>query len=55
MAKIVEEVVVVKLSHLVKDNQDAQSSFVSAEMLEALEAVVSELVGEGCVVDIATQ
>jgi hypothetical protein len=51
MAKIVEELVVVKVSQLVKDGSEGDSK-VNDELVTALEQVVSELVGEGAVVEV---
>jgi hypothetical protein len=51
MANIVEENLVVKVSQLVKDSGTAAPKF-TPEIVEALEQVVSELVGGGCVVEV---
>jgi len=51
MAKIYEEVVVIKLSRLVKDSEEV-SSIVNNETLGALEQVAQELVGAGTVVEV---
>lgn len=51
MAKIVEDVVVIKLSKLVKDNEkDIRLS--NTEIENALEQVAQELVGDGVVVEV---
>lgn len=53
MAKIHEEIVVIKLSHLVKDdsNEDTKQ-LVSPETLEALEQVAQELFGtDGVIIE----
>lgn len=53
MAKIHEEVLIVKLSKLVKNDQSVDSgSIVSADVVTALEQVVQELVGESVIVDV---
>lgn len=52
MAKIHEEVLVIKLSKLVKNHQDDPSSMVSEEVLSALEQVAQELVGNDVVVEV---
>jgi len=53
MAKIYEEVVVIKLSKLVKDNDEtAAGTLASADAVAALEQVAQELVGSGVVVEI---
>lgn len=51
MAKIVEEVVVIKFSKLVKDS-DTNESVVTDETFASLEAVAQELVGSGAVVEV---
>jgi hypothetical protein len=53
MAKIQEEVVVIKLSRLIKDTETVpQDSMAGPEVQQALEQVVQELVGDGVVVEI---
>jgi len=53
MAKIYEEVVIIKLSQLVKDNSEITAgSLTPTETLTALEQVVQELVGDGVFVEI---
>ena len=51
MAKIHEEVLVIKLSKLVKNNQ-GEDSLVTDEILSALEQVAQELVGNDIVVEV---
>ena len=51
MAKIQEEVIIIKLSKLVKDGVET-SSIVGTEIQQALEQVVQELVGDSVVVEI---
>ena len=50
MAKIVEEIVIIKLSKLVKD--DVVSGIVTDDLQTALEQVAQELVGDGVVVEV---
>jgi hypothetical protein len=51
MAKIYEEIIVIKLSTLIKDGaKDPQLA--TAELLEALSGVADELVGSGIVVEV---
>jgi hypothetical protein len=50
MAKIYEEVVVIKLSKLVKDT-DAGSDIATPDIVTALQSVAEELVGAGVVVE----
>jgi hypothetical protein len=51
MAKLHEEVLVVKVSKLLKDNQDP-SAILNKETIASLEAVVQELAGAGTLVEI---
>lgn len=51
MAKVHTEVIIVKISKLVKDN-DNQSVIASDEIKNSLEAIVQELVGENIIVEI---
>lgn len=50
MAKIHEEVIVIKLSRLVKEGAEAVSA-ISEELLSTLVTVTEELVGSGVVVE----
>ena len=53
MAKIYEEVVVIKLSKLVKNENDIeQGSLASDDVVAALEQVAQELVGDGAIVEV---
>lgn len=52
MAKIREEVVVIKLSKLVKNSGDDSISLAGDEIVIALEQVVQELVGDGIIVEV---
>jgi len=51
MAKIHEEVVVIKLSKLIKDSAPGDK-LATDDMVSALQAVAEELVGAGVVVEI---
>ena len=51
MAKIIEAVVVIKLSKIVKDSDKDSASLANPEILAALEQVAQELVGDGIVVE----
>ena len=51
MAKIIEEIVVIKLSKLVKDS-DAGAEIVSDDTVSALQSVVEELTGAGIIVEV---
>jgi hypothetical protein len=50
MAKIHEEIVVIKLSKLVKDS-DAGTEIASEDIISALQSVAEELAGTGVVVE----
>jgi hypothetical protein len=50
MAKIIEEIVVIKFSKLVKS--DTQETIVSADIQAALEQVAQELVGNSIIVEV---
>lgn len=51
MAKVLEEVIVVKLSRLVKAGSSTEP-VVSEEIVAALEQVVQELVGNSAIVEV---
>ena len=50
MAKIYEEIVVIKLSKLIKDS-DNGAEIVNADLVAALQSVAEELAGAGVVVE----
>jgi hypothetical protein len=52
MAKIVEEVVLIKLSKLVKENTESGDLIATNEVCDALEQVAQELAGGGVVVEV---
>jgi len=54
MAKLHEEIIVVKVSKLLKDNEPA-SPIMGAETMVSLEAVIQELAGQGVLVEIASE
>jgi hypothetical protein len=51
MAKIVEDVIVIKFSKIVKDSEEA-SSIAGSDIQAALEQVAQELVGDSVVVEV---
>lgn len=51
MAKLHEEVLVIKISKLVKDTESPEH-FLTSETVQNLEAVVQELAGSGALVEI---
>jgi hypothetical protein len=52
MAKIVEDVLVIKFSKIVKDTETADSGIAGADIQQALEQVAQELVGDAVVVEV---
>ena len=52
MAKIIEDVVVLKFSRIVKDNESDPTPAVSNENIYALVQVAQELVGDSIVVEV---
>ena len=50
MAKILEEIVVIKLSKLIKDSESG-SELASDEFVSALQSVAEELAGPGIVIE----
>jgi hypothetical protein len=51
MAKLNEQMIVIKVSELLKDNQEAQT-ILDADLCAQLEAVITELAGAGKVVEL---
>jgi hypothetical protein len=51
MAKIIEDVIVIKFSKIVKDSQAEVSGIAGHDIQQALEQVAQELVGDGVVVE----
>lgn len=52
MAKIHEEVVLIKLSKLVKEKDDNEQFIATNDVCDNLQAVAEELVGPGVIVEI---
>lgn len=52
MAKIVEDLLIIKFSKIVKDNNTGSQSTVTDEVISALEQVAQELVGDNVVVEV---
>jgi hypothetical protein len=55
MAKIVEDVVIIKFSKLVKDSEAEAAGLAGPEIEQALEQVAQELVGESVIVEVLKQ
>jgi len=54
MAKILEDVIVIKFSKIVKDSDSSESTITNSEIQATLEQVAQELVGEAVVVEVVT-
>lgn len=52
MAKIIEDVIVIKFSKIVKDSESEVSGIAGQDVQSALEQVAQELVGDSVVVEI---
>jgi len=52
MAKIVEDVVVIKFSKIVKESEKGSANIAGPDVQQALEQVAQELVGEGIIVEV---
>ncbi len=52
MAKIHEEVVVIKLSKLIKDKDSDEQYIATNDVCDALQSVAEELLGSGVVVEV---
>jgi hypothetical protein len=52
MAKIVEDIVVLKFSKIIKDSDVDPTSAVSNDTIAALEQVAQELVGDSVIVEV---
>lgn len=51
MAKLVEEIIVVKLSKLVKDNETL-NDILDSKLVDNLESTVQDMVGAGVIVEV---
>lgn len=52
MAKLHEEILVIKLSTLVRDGVDSNPKLLTNEVTQSLEEVVEQLVGQNCLVEV---
>lgn len=55
MAKIQEEIVVIKVSKLLRDNEDVTTPILQSQAVDSLEAVIQELAGASVLVEIAKE
>lgn len=53
MAKIKEEIIIIKISQLTK-NSDSGASAISEELLAAITEITQQLVGNNCIVEVET-
>ena len=51
MAKIYEEVLVIKVSKLVADKESNPKTIIGSDIVESIEEVVQQLVGESIIVE----
>jgi hypothetical protein len=54
MAKLQEDVLVIKISKLIKDSEESGTAL-TEELITSLEAVVTELAGVGALVEITAE
>jgi hypothetical protein len=52
MAKIIEDVIVIKFSKIVKDSESEATGIAGPDLQQALEQVAQELVGDSVVVEV---
>ena len=55
MAKIQEEIIVIKVSRLLRDSESTDNSIMPGPAVESLEAVIQELAGAKTLVEIARE
>jgi hypothetical protein len=55
MARIKEDIIVIRLSKLVKDSDSQESSLVGDDVTDNIEAIVQELVGDSVIVEVERQ
>lgn len=52
MAKIAEDILVIKFSKIIKDADPSEVTIASSEIQQAIEQVAQELVGDGIIVEV---
>lgn len=55
MAKLHEEIIVIKVSKLLRDSESSPSGLLDQQALDSLEAVIQELAGSNILVEIHKQ
>jgi hypothetical protein len=53
MAKIIKQTILIELNQLVKDDASTEMNVVVQDLMDNLEAVTQELVGDGIVVEVS--
>lgn len=54
MARVQEQVLVIKVSKLIKDRDSEPESLVDSEFIANAESVLQELVGDNCTVEVVS-
>jgi hypothetical protein len=55
MAKLQEEIIIIKVSKLVRDSESTENKIMGDETVSSLEAVIQELAGQNILVEIARE
>jgi len=55
MAKIQEEIIVIKVSRLLRDSEQSDTQILGTDSVSSLEAVIQELAGANALVEIAKE
>ena len=55
MAKIQEEIIVIKVSRLLRDSEQSATQILGTDSVASLEAVIQELAGTNALVEIAKE
>lgn len=55
MAKIQEEIIVIKVSRLLRDSEQSATQILNTDSVASLEAVIQELAGANALVEIAKE
>ena len=55
MAKIQQQLIVIKLSKLIKDSDDITEDIAGVEVTSSMEAVAQELLGDNVIVEVVTE
>lgn len=55
MAKIQQQLIVIKLSKLIKDSDDINEDIANSDITSNIEAVAQELLGDNVIVEVVTE